>query len=177
MFFGGNCHVLENRLLLKCRRAQIFLFEAPKTCIQHFFHISPKYVRPMVICLLKSLRSLKELSSLSSRLGQSILGSRWIESNIPVVPAYVSFPGSCGSEPTSILSILSDVFLWMAAPKKKTSHTRKRLRQLNYQLRNLNTIYECPLCGHSKRTHRLCLNCLKQRLLQLRSANKSPTDP
>jgi ribosomal protein L32 len=166
--------VLQDRLTFFkcCRRIPNKLAFLGQTILLPSSPISSTYVHAMMACLLRFLQFLEELSASSSKLGQSILNHRWIESDIPL-PAYVSIPSYSGSEPTPILSIFSDVFLWMAVPKKKTSHTRKRLRQLNYQLRNLNTIYECPLCGHSKRTHRLCLNCLKQRLLQLRSANKS----
>jgi ribosomal protein L32 len=95
------------------------------------------------------------------------------------LPALIDapLPSNFSTEPNSLSSIFSHAFLWMGVPKKKTSYTRKRLRQLNKQLENLTSVYPCPLCGESKRTHHLCLNCLKQRLLQLRSIQNPSSTP
>ncbi|GMM35052.1 mitochondrial 54S ribosomal protein YmL32 [Saccharomycopsis crataegensis] len=50
-----------------------------------------------------------------------------------------------------------------AAPKKKVSHQKKRQRQLapgKKQLQHLNNLNRCPSCGHYKRAHTLCMNCV-----------------
>lgn len=54
--------------------------------------------------------------------------------------------------------------VWAAVPKKKVSYSRRRMRQLASEkhlkpLRNLN---RCPSCGHYKRAHTLCMNCVTQ---------------
>ncbi|KAI8973759.1 hypothetical protein BDF20DRAFT_883927 [Mycotypha africana] len=51
-------------------------------------------------------------------------------------------------------------FLW-AAPKKKTSHSKKRMRASNKGLQNKENIGTCPACGHPKLLHHLCGNCYK----------------
>lgn len=50
-----------------------------------------------------------------------------------------------------------------AAPKKKVSHQKKRQRQYapgHKHLQNLNNLNRCPSCGHYKRAHTLCMNCV-----------------
>jgi ribosomal protein L32 len=47
-------------------------------------------------------------------------------------------------------------------PKNKTSHSRKRHRQMaGKALKDVNNLCKCPGCGAVKRTHRLCENCLQ----------------
>lgn len=53
----------------------------------------------------------------------------------------------------------------LAAPKKKTSHQKKRQRQLapgKKQIKVLNNLNRCPSCGHYKRAHTLCMVCVGQ---------------
>lgn len=76
-----------------------------------------------------------------------------------------------------ILPRLSDIIPWPwsrsaeadtsvleAAPKKRTSHQKKRQRQLagNNQQRPLRNINRCPSCGHYKRAHTLCMHCVQE---------------
>ncbi|KAI9494317.1 hypothetical protein BDB00DRAFT_818697 [Zychaea mexicana] len=49
-------------------------------------------------------------------------------------------------------------FLW-AAPKKKTSHSKKRMRASNKGLENKENVTQCPACGNSKLMHHLCSHC------------------
>ncbi|KAL1922067.1 mitochondrial 54S ribosomal protein bL32m [Calcarisporiella thermophila] len=59
---------------------------------------------------------------------------------------------------------LSDVFgpfLW-AAPKKKTSHSKKRMRASNKGLHDRTDIVTCPACGRGKRMHHICLYCYRE---------------
>lgn len=53
--------------------------------------------------------------------------------------------------------------LLRAAPKQRTSHQKKRQRQLagNNQQKPLRNLNRCPACGHVKRAHTLCMNCVQ----------------
>ncbi|KAI8645169.1 hypothetical protein BD408DRAFT_382842 [Parasitella parasitica] len=48
--------------------------------------------------------------------------------------------------------------LW-AAPKKKTSHSKKRMRASNKGLQQKENVATCPACGSNKLLHHLCGNC------------------
>ncbi|KAI8059650.1 hypothetical protein BC940DRAFT_313265 [Gongronella butleri] len=48
--------------------------------------------------------------------------------------------------------------LW-AAPKKKTSHSKKRMRASNKGLQQKENITACPACGNHKLMHHLCKHC------------------
>ncbi|KAG2196625.1 hypothetical protein INT46_010120 [Mucor plumbeus] len=48
--------------------------------------------------------------------------------------------------------------LW-AAPKKKTSHSKKRMRASNKGLQQKENVTTCPACGSNKLLHHLCGNC------------------
>lgn len=53
--------------------------------------------------------------------------------------------------------------LLLAVPKKKVSYRRKRNRQLApgaKQLKEIFSLDRCPSCGHYKRRHCLCMNCV-----------------
>ncbi|QPG75745.1 hypothetical protein FOA43_003105 [Brettanomyces nanus] len=53
----------------------------------------------------------------------------------------------------------------LAAPKKKTSHMKRRLRLYapgSKQVKLNNNLNRCPACGHYKRSHFLCMNCVSQ---------------
>lgn len=54
--------------------------------------------------------------------------------------------------------------LLQAAPKKRTSHQKKRQRQLagNNQQKPLRGLNRCPACGHVKRAHTLCMHCVQE---------------
>ncbi|KAF4584385.1 hypothetical protein GQ602_005758 [Ophiocordyceps camponoti-floridani] len=61
------------------------------------------------------------------------------------------------------LPTLDDIWesILRAVPKKKTSHSRKRHRQMaGKALEDVHGICECPGCGEKKRTHRICAKCL-----------------
>ncbi|KAG2179786.1 hypothetical protein INT43_003569 [Umbelopsis isabellina] len=48
--------------------------------------------------------------------------------------------------------------LW-AVPKKKTSHSKKRMRASNKGLKQAENITSCPACGNSKLMHHVCRHC------------------
>lgn len=54
--------------------------------------------------------------------------------------------------------------LVLAVPKKKVSHQKKRQRQLagDKQLKEVRSLTRCPSCGHVKRLHALCMNCVSE---------------
>ncbi|ORY08321.1 hypothetical protein K493DRAFT_309905 [Basidiobolus meristosporus CBS 931.73] len=50
--------------------------------------------------------------------------------------------------------------LW-AVPKKKTSHSKKRMRASNKALKNMTNIMRCHSCGRPKLMHHICKYCYK----------------
>lgn len=49
-----------------------------------------------------------------------------------------------------------------AVPKKKTSHMKKRHRQMaGKALKDVKSLNTCPGCGSIKRAHLLCPHCVK----------------
>lgn len=61
-----------------------------------------------------------------------------------------------------VSSLLQDSLV-LAAPKKKTSHQKKRSRLLgpgDKQLKTLGNLNRCPSCGHYKRANTLCQFCV-----------------
>jgi large subunit ribosomal protein L32 len=62
----------------------------------------------------------------------------------------------------SIPSLLDDIWesVLRAVPKKKTSHMKKRHRQMaGKALKDVNSLCKCPACGEIKRMHHLCPHC------------------
>ncbi|KAL5334070.1 hypothetical protein BJX70DRAFT_33929 [Aspergillus crustosus] len=63
----------------------------------------------------------------------------------------------------SIPGILSDLWesVLRAVPKKKTSHMKKRHRQMaGKALKDMKNLNTCPACGQMKRSHVLCQHCV-----------------
>ncbi|KAG6134264.1 hypothetical protein E4U22_005288 [Claviceps purpurea] len=61
-------------------------------------------------------------------------------------------------------ALLGDIWesVLRAVPKKKTSHAKKRHRQMaGKALEDVHGLCECSGCGATKRSHRLCQNCLR----------------
>jgi large subunit ribosomal protein L32 len=53
-----------------------------------------------------------------------------------------------------------------AVPKKKTSHMKKRHRQMAGKgLKDVTSLNKCSACGHLKRAHYLCPYCVSGELL------------
>ncbi|RKP36443.1 zinc-binding ribosomal protein, partial [Dimargaris cristalligena] len=61
----------------------------------------------------------------------------------------------------SLTDILKEAFLW-AVPKKKTTHSRSRMRQSNKALKDRHDIHTCPACGKNKLSHHICLYCYSE---------------
>ncbi|KAJ8655173.1 ribosomal protein L32 [Lichtheimia ornata] len=66
--------------------------------------------------------------------------------------------GAIAVSSTFKLPIWLEPFLW-AAPKKKTSHSKKRMRASNKGLQNKENVTACPACGNYKLLHHLCSHC------------------
>ncbi|PYI18800.1 WD domain-containing protein [Aspergillus japonicus CBS 114.51] len=63
----------------------------------------------------------------------------------------------------NIPGILSDIWesVLRAVPKKKTSHMKKRHRQMaGKALKDVKSLSTCSGCGQIKRSHVLCPNCV-----------------
>src|ERR1700761_5427452 len=77
---------------------------------------------------------------------------------IPVPAALLPIP--------SLLSDLWDGIL-NAVPKKKTSHMKKRHRQMaaGKHLRDVTALNKCSACGRAKRAHVLCPFCVQSKSL------------
>ncbi|KAF1810285.1 hypothetical protein P152DRAFT_373490, partial [Eremomyces bilateralis CBS 781.70] len=49
-----------------------------------------------------------------------------------------------------------------AVPKKKTTHSKKRMRQLaGKALKDVKFLVKCPACGRPKKAHFLCPYCVQ----------------
>ncbi|KAJ9607696.1 Ski complex subunit Rec14 [Cladophialophora chaetospira] len=65
----------------------------------------------------------------------------------------------------SIPSLVSDIWegILRAVPKKKTSHSKKRHRQLaGKALKDVKAVNQCPGCGRPKKAHTLCPYCVAE---------------
>ncbi|KAF3170446.1 hypothetical protein TWF106_001577 [Orbilia oligospora] len=65
----------------------------------------------------------------------------------------------------NIPPIISEIWesILKAVPKKKQSHSRKRMRQLaGKALQDIKALNECPGCGSLKRSHHLCPTCVNE---------------
>lgn len=79
---------------------------------------------------------------------------------LPVLPA-LAIPASIQLSLPSFLPGLWDSVL-RAVPKKKQSHSRKRMRQMaGKALKDVTALNRCSACGRVKRTHVLCEHCVK----------------
>jgi large subunit ribosomal protein L32 len=92
----------------------------------------------------------------------------------PLLPsAALSIP----SISLNIPDLLGDIWegILKAVPKKKTSHMKKRHRQLaGKALKDVNSINTCPACRKPKRAHLLCPYCVEGKfrsILDLHSSN------
>ncbi|KAG6027889.1 hypothetical protein E4U41_000817 [Claviceps citrina] len=78
----------------------------------------------------------------------------------------------------NIPALLGDIWesVLRAVPKNKVSHSRKRHRQMaGKALKDVNSLCQCPGCGETKRTHRLCQKCLEVTQKAVLSAGGSST--
>ncbi|KAF3892527.1 Meiotic recombination protein rec14 [Trichophyton interdigitale] len=75
-------------------------------------------------------------------------------------------------------SLLSDIWesILRAVPKKKTSHMKKRHRQMaGKALKDNISLNTCPACGNTKRAHLLCPHCVAPHISEIFSLAVTPT--
>lgn len=97
------------------------------------------------------VNSISHQVNVQSRL-QSWLSRSLLASSISIPAISISIPG-----------LLSDIWegILKAVPKKKTSHMKKRHRQLaGKALKDVNAVNTCPGCGKPKKAHTLCPYCV-----------------
>jgi superkiller protein 8 len=84
-----------------------------------------------------------------------------IRSLIPALPlATLALPAIQLNIPTLLPGIFESIL--RAVPKKKQSHSRKRMRQLaGKALKDVVALNNCPACGAVKRKNRLCEPCVE----------------
>lgn len=67
--------------------------------------------------------------------------------------------------------------LLLAVPKRRTSHSKKRLRQTHKTLsRNRRHVVACSTCGKNRLMHHLCLHCLRRLKDAMAAARKGPLE-
>jgi len=64
--------------------------------------------------------------------------------------------------------------LLRAVPKKKVSHSRKRMRSAHKGIPLNLSLGLCPACGEPKRQHFLCLHCYADKVLERSKSIKTP---
>ncbi|KAI0112164.1 hypothetical protein GGR51DRAFT_508338 [Nemania sp. FL0031] len=81
------------------------------------------------------------------------------QSPFPWIPALaIAIPAAISNIP----SLLGDIWegILRAVPKKKTSHMKKRHRQMaGKALKDVTNLNKCPACGGTKKMHTLCPTC------------------
>lgn len=95
-----------------------------------------------------------------------------ITKRIPLLQRLRASPSLLPATLIPIPSLLSDLVadLWdgilNAVPKKKTSHMKKRHRQLasGKGLKDVTALNKCSSCGRTKRAHVLCPYCVASKL-------------
>ncbi|KJR81257.1 uncharacterized protein SPSK_01281 [Sporothrix schenckii 1099-18] len=119
--------------------------------LPRLFALSPSMSSPFR----STLASRSLISSRSVRIA-SLFAHR-LAAATPLLPAIsLSLP--------SLPSLLGDIWesILRAVPKKKTSHSKKRSRQMaGKALKDVNSLCKCPACGRTKRMHHMCPYCLE----------------
>ncbi|KAE8348310.1 hypothetical protein BDV28DRAFT_143835 [Aspergillus coremiiformis] len=115
----------------------------------------------MVLRSLPSTVSSQILSRIfltSGTLGQ---GSRVLQTSSPRVLHTLLKPVALSLNIPGFLSDIWDTVL-RAVPKKKTSHMKKRHRQMaGKALKDVKNLNTCSGCGQIKRAHVLCTHCVE----------------
>jgi ribosomal protein L32 len=81
--------------------------------------------------------------------------------SLPVLPSLAfAIPSAIQLDVPGIIEGLWESIL-RAVPKKKTSHMKKRHRQMaGKALKDVTALNKCSACGHVKRAHLLCPYCV-----------------
>ncbi|KAL4982083.1 hypothetical protein BDW68DRAFT_65304 [Aspergillus falconensis] len=111
----------------------------------------------MALRLLSSAPFPQILPRLSMPSRSSTIGLSWQPSIFVAVLRPAAFA-------LNIPGVLSDLWesVLRAVPKKKTSHMKKRHRQMaGKALKDVKNLNTCPACGQVKRSHVLCQHCVE----------------
>jgi ribosomal protein L32 len=106
---------------------------------------------------------------LSSEPLSSSAAGRWSRSlqSSPILPHRLLRPAVLSLNLPGIISGIWDSVL-RAVPKKKTSHMKKRHRQMaGKALKDLKNLNTCSGCGRMKRAHVLCPHCVEGMFLPI----------
>ncbi|KAI0911019.1 hypothetical protein F4823DRAFT_587794 [Ustulina deusta] len=99
------------------------------------------------------------LPAFGSSFRSAILSQQLRQSPFPSIPALaIAIPAAISGIP----SLLGDIWegILRAVPKKKTSHMKKRHRQMAGKgLKDVTNLNKCPACGGTKKMHTLCPTC------------------
>ncbi|ROV91954.1 hypothetical protein VSDG_07607 [Cytospora chrysosperma] len=111
-----------------------------------------------------AMLSTRATSSLFPRLSSSRFASLCTRQiSLPLLPRFaIALPAISLNLP-SIPSLLEGIWegILKAVPKKKTSHSKKRHRQMaGKALKDTTNLCNCPVCGGVKKMHYLCENCM-----------------
>jgi large subunit ribosomal protein L32 len=126
-----------------------------------------------------SLRLASSSSTLLPRLSAATLSSTFRfgsvytrQLSLPALPSLlIAVPASIQWSLPSIPSLLEGIWesILRAVPKKKTSHSKKRHRQMaGKALKDVTSLCKCPACGQTKRMHYLCPHCLESKEMVFR---------
>lgn len=110
-------------------------------------------LRPFVSPLRELLYPLVASSPLRTTLESPVVRRIYLPAGLPVLSSLITLP-----------SLLSDVWegLLRAVPKKKTSYSKTRSRQLaGKALKDVTALNKCSGCGRVKRMHLLCPYCVQ----------------
>ncbi|ROW08595.1 hypothetical protein VPNG_06182 [Cytospora leucostoma] len=111
-----------------------------------------------------AMLSTRATSSLLPRLSYNTFASLYTRQiSLPFLTKYaIALPAISLNLP-SIPSILEGIWegILKAVPKKKTSHSKKRHRQMaGKALKDVTNLCKCPVCGGVKKMHHLCEHCM-----------------
>ncbi|OJD36073.1 ribosomal l32p family protein [Diplodia corticola] len=82
----------------------------------------------------------------------------------PLLPLSLRLPVPAVAAIAGVSGLLSGIWesILRAVPKKKTSHMKKRHRQMaGKALKDVTEVVKCPGCGRPKRAHILCPYCVQ----------------
>lgn len=88
------------------------------------------------------------------------LGLNYANQNVPKAALLGNMSSSIESDGNLVTE--RDGFLLMAAPKKKTTPHKKKLRNRHKQLKNRTDIEICAICGNHKLEKHLCAHCVER---------------
>ncbi|ORY56976.1 ribosomal L32p family protein [Pseudomassariella vexata] len=115
---------------------------------------------------IQQLRMASAVSSLFPRLASTTYASPfrtsvWFgQQSLPSIPQLaVAIPAALQTIPGFLGEIWDGIL--KAVPKKKTSHMKKRHRQMaGKALKDVTALNKCPACGQTKKMHTLCPHCM-----------------